>query len=126
MKKVFINSLPKSDTNLLSHYIELFGYTNNGHLGAGVFPGNRWRNILKRIVCTSYWQGYLLGINTPIEVSRKYVDKFFINTNPGMYLSAHVGYTNDILSKITKLGFKNLLITIEPRAVISSFIPYVL
>ena len=125
MKKVFLNSLPKSGTNLLAKCLQLLGYEEKGHLGPGTVLSRHWRARLKRLSWLSYGQGYLLGVDTPVEVSRPKVDRMLEKIQPNMFVTAHVGYTTDLLRKVENMDFVPLVITRDPRAVLSSFVHYV-
>lgn len=125
MKKAFLNSLPKSGTNLLAKCLQLLGYEEKGHLGSGTVLSRHWRARLKRFSWRSYRQGYLLGIDTPVEVSRSRVDKMLRQIQSNMFVTAHVGYTIDLLRKVENMDFVPLVITRDPRAVLASFVHYV-
>jgi hypothetical protein len=125
MKKVFLNSLPKSGTNLVAKCLKLLGYEEKAHLGSGTVLSGHWRARLKRLSWRSYRQGYLVGLDTPVEVSRSKVDRMLTQVRPNMFVTAHVGYTIDLLRKVENMDFVPLLITRDPRAVLSSFVHYV-
>lgn len=125
MKKAFVNSLHKSGTNLVNKCLQLFGYEHKGHIGSAVRIGADRYARLKWFTWLTRWQGYLVGIDSPIEVSRARVDKILNGLGPGMFVTAHVGYTMDILDKVLQMDFLPIVMTRDPRAVLSSFVHYV-
>lgn len=99
MEKVFVNSVPKAGTNLLSKCLELFGYRQIGHIGAGGVLENGLRGRVRRIVHIPVTRGYLVGINSPVEISRRGVDRLLAKSRCGEFLTAHVGYTEYLQSQ---------------------------
>lgn len=126
LRKTFINSLPKSGTNLLAKCLLLFGYTEKGHLSAGTVLDSRPSAIFKRLFWRTRGQGYSLGVNSPIEVRRSPVDSMLRRVRDNQFISGHVGYRNDLLETIVSLDFKPIQVIRDPRAVLASFVPYVL
>lgn len=125
MQKVFVNSLPKAGTNLVAKALLLMGFNERFNLGAQFVLGKRMRSRLRRFLCGPIRQGYLVGIDTPVEVSRSLVDRALDKTDPGCFMTAHVGYTNDILHTLSEKDFVTVLVLRDPRAVLSSFVHYV-
>ena len=77
MNKVFVNSLPKAGTHLLAKCLELFGYSWKGHLGSDNVLGKRWIAIVRRVQYMSMSQGYIVGIDSPTEIAKEPMDRFF-------------------------------------------------
>lgn len=125
MKATFINSLPKAGTNLLAKCLLLLGYSNAGHIGSGFVLNNRSTAILKRLALTPIRQGYLVGIDTPVELARRPVDWFLSRITNYEFITAHVGYTSDLMFRVIELDYAPIVITRDPRAVLASFVPYV-
>ena len=128
MKKIFVNSLPKSGTNLVSQCLELMGYRQAGGVGAYLISGN---NIVSSAIRKLYFQslfsdGYLVGIDMPVELSRKAVDRILNRAKNGEFISGHVGYTDELLGKIKLMGFSPLLMIRDPRAILNSFVHYMI
>jgi len=126
LKKAFINSLPKSGTNLLVKCLLLFGYRERGHLSAGTVLDKKVRAYIRRILWKPRGPGYLLGINSPIEVRKSPIDAILRKVKDGQFLSGHVGYRQDLLDEILNAGFISIQVIRDPRAVLASFVPYVL
>lgn len=126
MKKAFVNSLPKSGTNLLAKCLLLFGYKERAHLSAGSVLDKKPRSLMRRILWRPASKNYLIGINSPIEVRRSPIDSILRKVKEGEFLTAHVGYRSDLLESVLELGFTPIQVIRDPRAVLASFVPYVL
>lgn len=126
MQKVFINSLPKSGTNLISKALDLFDYSNAGHIGPVDITSKGWLSRARRILYRPIYQGFLVGIFIPVEIRRQVIIDKLRRVKSGQYLTAHVGYTEDILLKVQEMNFKLILMIRDPRAVIASYVPYIL
>ena len=125
MKKTFVNSLPKSGTNLLAECLQLFGYKDAGHIGSGYVLSSTPVAKLRRLLLHPIRQGYIVGIDTPVELPRWAVERFIGQVKNDYFITAHVGYTSDLLQHALTLGFSPIVITRDPRAVLASFVPYV-
>ncbi len=126
MNKVFINSFPKAGTNMVSKCLELLGYKQIGHIGANLVLGNNVRSIISRFINLPIKRGYLIGIVLPVEVSRISVDRLLSKVKDGEFVTAHVGYTEDVLYRIDQLKFKRILVLRDPRAIVASTVPWIL
>lgn len=126
MKKVFVNALPKSGTNLVAKALQLFGYMDRGYLDSGLVLRSKFSARVRRIYwCPAFRNGYLLGIDTPVEVRRAPIDRLLMNVGDGGFLTAHCGYTVDLLRQVLEKGFAPIIVTRDPRAVLASFVSYV-
>ena len=125
MRKAFFNSLPKSGTNLVAKCLELFGYTQAGGLASSIVLSNHFRSKVRRMLWRSVEQGYLIGIDTPVEIARRPIDRNLSKVSDNMFIFGHLGYTADILVKVRDMGFALILIIRDPRAVLNSFVYYV-
>jgi hypothetical protein len=127
MKKAVINSLPKSGTNLLAKALDLVGYTQVGMLASPLVLqktlGAEIRNF--RWLAFPKEPGYLLGIDSPVMIKKKYIQKMITGVGDNSYLTGHLGYTADIKEDLLKSGYSAVLITRDPRAVLSSFVHFV-
>jgi len=124
MKKAFVNSLPKAGTNMLGKCLELFGYRLAGGLASSEVLGNKWKAKLKRLLYIPMRQGYLIGVDSPVEVSRRVIDRKLAAVNDGEFLYGHLGYTVDLMEKLKRDNFSLLLMLRDPRAVLNSFVHY--
>ena len=125
MHKVFINSLPKSGTNLLAKTFDLLGYKLCGTLVSSGFVGKSLLSRVRRLMSFSLKSGYIIGVDCPIEVKKSMVERRLKKAGENSYIFAHVCYTDDLLNKIIELDFKPLVIIRDPRAVVNSWVHYV-
>ncbi len=106
--------------------LELLGYESQGGIGSFLVLGSEWPVKLRRLVWAPIRYGYIVGIDSPVEVARSPVQRILRRVRPSEYVSAHVGYTADLLHDVLKMDFQPILIIRDPRAVLASFVPYVL
>lgn len=127
MHKTVINSLPKAGTHLLEKCLDLLGYTRIDHIGPAKVRSRTIDSIIRRLLWLPVMnQGYIVGIDYPTEVSKKPINKMLSNAHSGEYFTSHQGYTTDFLSKLIQLDFFPIVIVRDPRAVLASFVPYVI
>ncbi len=126
MKKVFVNSIPKSGTNLVAKCLNLFGYRERGHISAGTLLDARPMARIRRFTWRAGRDNYQIGINTPIPARKTAVDGFLRRVSPDQFVTAHVGYSDELLNTVLNMGFVPLQVVRDPRAILASFVPYVL
>ncbi len=127
MQKVFVNSLPKSGTHLIAKCLILFGYKERCHIGLGSVQGGNWRSRLRRpLWIKNTGDSYSIGINCPVNVRRWPVDLKLRSLNNNQLITAHVGYNDKLLNSVVQCGIRPMQVIRDPRAVIASFVPYVL
>jgi hypothetical protein len=126
MKATIINSLPKSGTNLLAKCLLLLGYQAKGHIGSHIVLGRNIWSSINRLLYSSVRPGYIVGIDSPVEIARFVINKKLQSVNRREFLTAHVGYTFDLLNEVLKAGLCPIVVVRDPRAVLASFVPYVL
>jgi len=124
--KVFINSIPKAGTNLVAKCLDLAGFLQAAHIGGKEVKSRiarLFRRFLDRPLIGS---GYIVGINFPREVRRSKVNTLLKATQDRRYITAHVGYTEDMICAVKRYGFRVIVVVRDPRAVVASMVPYVL
>lgn len=119
-----VNSLPKAGTNLLAALLEELGYVRRGGLSAGMFLGSGVGPWLRRIVSLPFGQGVSVGIDCPVSVSRRYVERHMAKMEAWDYMTAHVGYSRAVLSIVEDESLDAFLVLRDPRAVLNSFVHY--
>jgi hypothetical protein len=124
VKKAIVNSLPKAGTNLVAKCLTLFGYEEKAHLGAGMLQTDR-RGWLRRFAWIPLGHGYMVGIDSPVVVGRRIVKRILNELADGEFITAHVGYTADILIDSIENGLEPIVVIRDPRAVLNSFVHYV-
>ena len=115
MNKAFVNSLPKSGTNLLIKCLLLFGYTERGHISAGTILDSTPRALLRRLLWKSSTSGYLLGVNSPVMVRKAPVNSILKKAKEGQLISGHVGYQQELLDEIIANGFTPIQVSEIPE-----------
>lgn len=123
---IFVNSIPKSGTNLLAKLLNLSGLIELSHLSTGTFRDATCKaKILKSLFETSTG-GFEVGVDSPIFVRAIYCQILTRIMCKGTYCTGHVKYSKKMASLFEKRKIKTILVTRDPRAVLSSFVPYVL
>ena len=125
MKKAFVNSLPKSGTNLVGKCLELFDYKQLSGFASSQVLHSTLKSKVRRVLWHPWKQGYIIGIDTPVEVSRWPIDRKLAMASDGTFLFGHLGYTTDILYRVQQMGFEPFVMLRDPRAVLNSFVHYV-
>ena len=124
MRPVFLNSLPKAGTNLGAKCLDLAGYKFKASFASNRVIAKNPRALLRRIFWSSLKRGYIIGIDTPVEVSRPIVDGTLKKLKHHEYCSSHIGYTKDILWRCQELGIAVIVMVRDPRSVLSSSAHY--
>jgi hypothetical protein len=106
--------------------LELFGYRQMGGINSAIVLNNNWKSLLRRVIWRPFSPGYLVGIDMPVEVPRLMVNRILRRTDNGQFLTGHLGYTFDLIDKIKDEGFTTLVVIRDPRAVLNSFVHYVI
>ena len=126
MNKAFVNSLPKAGTHLLEKCLELFGYSKRGHLGASLIVGKDIRSRIRNVLLTPRGKSYKIGIDSPVDLDMNKIVKKLKKINSNQFYTGHIGYKDDLLRKILELNFRPIVVVRDPRAVLASFVPYVI
>lgn len=126
MQKAFVNSLPKSGTNLVIKALEMMGMREEFYLSAGLVRGRNLASFVRRVLWYPLGSSYLVGIDTPVAMARWPVDARLRRIAPGSFGSGHLGYDSLLLDEVKRLGIRPILMTRDPRAVLVSGIEYVL
>ncbi|MFT5672228.1 MAG: hypothetical protein ACI9JT_000857 [Polaribacter sp.] len=126
MHKVLINSLPKSGTNLLAQILDLYNFKENEHLGSGLFLSPRLIPRIRNLIYKDIKDGYEIGIDTPVKIRKKYIEKILRNCKVGGYVTSHLGYNDLLIDYIKDQKFKIIFMVRDPRAVLNSSYNYIL
>jgi len=126
MHKAFVNSLPKSGTNLVIKALLMMGMREDFYLSAGLVRGRSLASMVRRVLWHPFGSSYLVGIDTPVPFARWPIDARLGRLEPGAFGSGHLGYTNVLLDVIKLLGIRPILMTRDPRAVLVSGVDYVM
>jgi len=125
LMNIFVNSIPKSGTNLLQKLFDLSGVQYSGKsIAASSAFGNY--SYIKR------WMRQpgineipvVIGLDVPVSVSPLWLKKYL--SEPKGYVTGHAQYSND-LSYILKLeNYKTIQIFRHPAAVLNSWANYII
>ena len=125
MRKAFVNSLPKSGTHLTAKCLRMMGYTEHGHIGSALVLNPGLLSKVRRLLAAPLRQGYLVGVDTPVEMAARSVHRLLRKTKDTTFLTAHVGYSTALLDAILSHGIAPIVVSRDPRSVLTSFSHYV-
>ncbi|MEZ4698718.1 MAG: sulfotransferase domain-containing protein [Rhodothermales bacterium] len=125
MKKAFINSLPKSGTHLTAKCLKLMGYSERNHIGSAQVLNPGLVSKVRRLSMMPMRQGYLVGIDTPVEIARSTVHRMLKSAPSRSFFTAHVGYSTALLDAVVAHDITPIIVFRDPRAVLVSFVHYV-
>jgi len=114
-----INSLPKSGTNLVAKLLGLMpgGFRPVVHLG-----NHSYSNVNQAFAYTTTVR---IGVDMPIEVPRRLVEKDVGRVSGRRFATAHVPYTRDLSDIFRQKNIKLLLVIRDPRSVVLSLVDYI-
>lgn len=123
--RVFVNSLPKSGTNLLEKLIRMLEIKQSGRSIASTNIIGR-HSLAKSVLHQDHISGMSvpIGLEFPVSVSMKWLDKTLAITD-GQYLSGHAAYSEQLDFLVRKNVLKMIQIYRDPRAVLVSWAKYV-
>jgi len=135
--RIFINSMPKSGTHLLSRAVELFHYCehydekkeNNAELTHPIFLNYKEvKNALIR-ENKSEQPGKLsipVGTLAPVYVDSDTFESWLAAVSHGRYILGHVAWQKNLSSLLKSLNYYHLFIIRDPRAVLASLLSFIL
>jgi len=122
---IFVNSVPKSGTNLLEKLIRLVGVEKSGKSVALSNILGRY-NLIKSVLHQDHIAGMSIpvGLEYPVSVSAKWLDKT-LSIRDNHYLSGHAAYSEQLDFMVKSHDLKVLQIYRDPRAVLVSWAKFV-
>ncbi|MCW8828151.1 MAG: sulfotransferase domain-containing protein [Gammaproteobacteria bacterium] len=126
MAKIFINSMPKSGTNLVSRLFNISGYH---YAKLGVAPtlliGRHY--LLRQVLRRSFFSRnpVIVGLDVQMPVRREWLERKFNSVKDGFYVTGHANYSQGIKNILDTAGFKTVLVIRDPCDVIVSYAHYV-
>lgn len=124
--KIFINSLPKSGTNLVSKFFELTGYEyKNVGVAATLVLGKYplIRQILRGALFSK--NPVIIGQDLPVAIRSNWLDKKLNSLENGEFITGHANYTDHLHQLLMKNAIKSIQVIRDPRDVLLSYIHYV-
>jgi hypothetical protein len=101
------------------------GYSERDHIGSAQVISPRFMSKIRRFLWFPYNQGFQVGMDTPVEVSRRVVTNRLKKATPRSFFTAHVGYSTGLLDAVLAQGIYPIVVHRDPRAVLVSFVHYV-
>ncbi len=140
--RVFVNSMPKSGTHLLTRAAESLGIASY-MASRGLF-----RRLLDKtplgsppyftrksaeakagheaLTSSNQSQKTPIGVHSPLHVRVDLVRRWLSAVRPGQYIIGHVPYSSTLEDILRENDWKMIYIVRDPRAVMSSFLYYVI
>ena len=131
--RIFVNSVPKSGTHLLTRIVSLLGYRSTssnryviqkiltrmrlGHPNVFTFPTVN-RNLIKIMYD---WYDKIhphvkvpIGVTLRAQVSHNLMYRWLLSIHPGCFVSGHVPWSQTTDQILKQLGFKHVIIVRDP------------
>lgn len=132
--RIFVNSLPKSGTFLLSSAIELFGYRDYydtaEQLGTlGCFNYREARDALTEMGKAPLGTidgAVSVGSQTPLYVGTDIFRKWLSVVPDEFYIAGHVSYSPSLPPILAELDYRHVFIIRDPQAVLPSLLSFVM
>ncbi|OQY43016.1 MAG: hypothetical protein B6242_15545 [Anaerolineaceae bacterium 4572_78] len=141
--RIFINSMPKSGTHLLSKSIELLGFHNFSsrktifqkiiwHLRLGhpkefgyEAVNQNWYRYFKSQILSNSHDTIPLDVTSPILVPIDIVSRWLNSVPQKSCILGHVPWSQNMDDLLKKHGYKHIIIVRDPRDVFISFVKFV-
>jgi len=123
---LFVNSMPKSGTNLVQVLVEDIGYQYSGRSLAASSVSGRHR-VVKRLLRKNWFSvaEVPLGIEFDASVSARWVGHYLSAVGAGQYLSGHAAYSDVLYDLLSRSGMKTILVLRNPADVVYSMAKYI-
>jgi hypothetical protein len=123
---LFVNSMPKSGTNLVQTLAEDLGYRYSGRSLAASSVSGRYRAV-KRLLRKNFFSmaEVPVGIEFDASVSARWVRRYFLAVHEGAYLSGHSAYSDVLYHLLQRAGIKTILVLRNPADVVLSMANYI-
>ena len=115
-KKLFLNSIPKSGTHLLTGLIQQLGFTHSG-LIVSASTADESPAVDSEL---------LVGISSPARINVDYFSSIISKIDSNSFHYGHVPYSDQLHEALEKFDFAMILMFRDPRAVALSLVNYVL
>lgn len=134
---VFVNSLPKSGTHLLSRAVELLGYREHFEAESNLEPKLdppaflSYRRVCETLMAqddrpSSVDEGIAVGTQVPVYVSPTRLGRWFDAVGSGRFIIGHLEYDPRLSALLAARGVRHVFIIREPGAVLASLLDFVL
>lgn len=124
--QIFVNSLPKAGTNLVSRAFDLAGipYGKVGIAGT-LLLGNHY--LVRQVLRRSFFgrAPLMLGLEVQMPVRRAWLDRRLARVPAGGYVTGHANWSMGLENLLTAQGYRTALVIRDPRDVLLSHGHYV-
>ncbi len=123
--RIFINSLPKSGTNLLAKLVESLGYQYSKKSIALSSQIGRYESI-KRLTRSACWRGSNISVGLEINasVSSAWLERYLDHVPEDYYVTGHSAYSEHLQDILNVYGYKTIQVIRNPYDVILSYAKY--
>lgn len=126
LNKIFLNSMPKSGTNLVSRALDLASikYDNLGISEALLIgPSYPLRQLARR----SFFERdpITIGLNVQVPVRRAWLDRRLSRVGAGHYITGHANWSVGLSGLLEDHGFRTIVVVRDPRDVLLSQVYYI-
>ena len=125
-ERAFVNSLPKSGTNLVQKLVELLGFGYSRRSVAASSLHGRYQ-LYKRILRSPWFERNPtpIGIEASAVVSSSWLERYVSATPSGQYLTGHAAYSDFLDFVVRREGIPVLQVIRDPRDVALSWVEYI-
>jgi len=122
--KIFLNSLPKSGTNMVQKCLELASISYSGNSLAASSCFGKFGLIKKMMRQPKLGQvPVVIGLEIPVGVSPKWIREY-LHKSEG-YVSGHAAFSEHCYSILNSEGYKTIQVVRHPCAVLASWANYI-
>lgn len=124
--RFFLNSLPKSGTNLLSRAFDLAGIQYD-RLGVSSALVMGTHHFVRQLARRSFLERdpLMIGLEVQMPVRRTWLDKRLGRVPQGAYITGHANWNAGLLHLLEAHGFHTIIVIRDPRDVLMSHGHYV-
>lgn len=124
--KVFVNSMPKSGTNMVQLLVEKMGYTYSNRSLAASSTTGRYEFIKKMLRSPCFSRADVhLGVEYDASVSSQWLQRYVSSVAERQYLSGHAAYSGYLGSLLSDEVIKIILVLRNPIDVLLSMTKYI-
>lgn len=123
--KVFVNSLPKSGTNLLAKLVRMVDVKDSGKsIASSSIVGNY--QFAKSCLRLDHFLGnnVPVGLEFPVSVGYAWLDGY-LKIDSSQYLSGHAAFSEQLAHLLKKNGIKQIQVFRHPAAVLVSWAKFI-
>lgn len=124
--RIFINSLPKSGTNLLSRAFDLarIPYARLG-ISSALVMGS-WQ-LPRQLMRRSFFEldPLIIGLEVQMPLRRAWLDRRLSRVQSGSYVTGHANWNPGLCHLLERHQYRTVIVIRDPRDVLMSYVHYV-